>query len=299
MLSKQMYSDVLQLKDQIRELDSNIYPEKDHLINKAALGLMENALKAKECQLVLDIQNDYNISVSSRWDEGLYECFIKAADYQKAKKIVKRNLSTQDLSQKQAWLYRLIEVDFATGNYSDVVDEAKDLITLSGNIENSPYKGVYRFLFDAYERLGDFEGMVDSIAKIESIFGLNYKDIDRYVAMINVGVEKKDDTIIIKYAKKLFDLQRRIKSFAQSPFVEFALYSAYMNKGEYKKALEVIELLDELDLTNKQRARQQYQKGVVLEKLWRDKEAKKAYEKALEADSESAWGKLAKSALSL
>ncbi len=299
MLEKKMYSDILQIKEQILALDAEMYPDKEKIIKQAALGLMENALEARECQLVLDIQKDYNITVSSKWDEGLFECFIKAADYQKAKTIAKRNLKTKNIQEKQKWLYKYAKVDFDTANYSEAIEAANDLIALSDDIDKTPYNDIYRTLFDAYDRLGNFDGMVQSIEKIEELFGLSYKDIDRYVDMINVGVAKKDDNIIIKYGKKLYDLQRRLGSHAQSPFVEFALYQAYMNKQQYEKALEVIASLDDVQLSPKERSRQQYLKGAVLDKLWRDKEAIRAYKASIEADKNSAWAKLAQNALEL
>jgi len=52
--------------------------------------------------------------------------------------------------------------------------------------------------------------MIDVMAKIEDTFGLNYKDIDRYVSMVTLGSERHDDTMIIKYAKKVMQLQKKI-----------------------------------------------------------------------------------------
>ncbi len=299
MLKKHMYSDILQLKEQIEKLDAELYKDKEELIQKAALGLMENALQNKQCQVVLDIQKDYNVTVSSKWDFGLYDCFVKAADFVKAKRIAKRNLDTREIKLKKEWLYRYAKVDFETGNYSETIEAAKDLLMLIDDIKKSKYKDIYRVLFDAYDRIGDFDGMVQTIQRIEELFGLSYKDIDRYVDMINVGIAKKDDTIIIKYGKKLYDLQQRTDSHAQSPFVEFALYGAYMNRGEYKKALEVISSLDSIKLSKEDRARQKYLKGAVLSKLWKNDAAKKAYEEAIKADPNSAWANLAKSALEI
>ncbi len=299
MLKQKMYSDILQIKDQIKALDSELFSDKDEIIQKAILGLMQNALENKQCQVVLDISHENNVTLSSRWDDGLFECFMKAANYQKAKAIASKYLRSNDLELKKKWLYRYAKIDFATGNYTEAISVAKDLLALIDNIQKSPYKDIYRVLFDSYERVGNFDGMIQSIAKIEQLFGLDYKDIDRYVDMINVGVAKKDDTIIIKYGKKLYDLQQRLNSHAQSPFVEFALYQAYMNKEEYKKALEVISSLDSVALQPEQRARQKYLKGAVLEKLWRDSEAKKAYKEAIKADPNSSWANLAKSALEL
>jgi tetratricopeptide (TPR) repeat protein len=299
MLQKKMFSDVLQLKNEIEALDSEKFQDKDTLIQKAAEGLIENALNNKQCQVVLDVQNDYNVTVEKSFDDGLYECFIKAADYIAAKKIAQENLQTDNLDKKALWLYRYIKVLFATGNYTEVIQASKDLLALVDDIKNTPYKDIYRTLFDAYDRVGDFDGMVDTIQHIEAIFGLSYKDIDRYVDMINVGVSKKDDTIVIKYGKKLYDLQQRLNSHAQSPFVEFALYQAYMNKREYEKALAVISSLDSVTLSPKERSRQKYLKGMVLEKLWRDAEAARSYKASIEADKTSPWAKLAQSALEI
>ncbi|MBD3825141.1 MAG: hypothetical protein IE916_11645, partial [Epsilonproteobacteria bacterium] len=47
------------------------------------------------------------------------------------------------------------------------------------------------------------------------------------------------------------------------------------------------------------RTRQKYLLGVVLSKLWRDEEAKEAFEASIEADPSSEWAKLAKDAKAL
>ena len=300
MLKKKMFSDVLQLKKDIEALDETKFKDKDQIIKEAALGLMENALANNQCQIVLDVQKDYNISVSNKWDDRSYECFIKAADYQKAKFIVQRNIKTDNIKQKEKWLYRYAQVDFATGNYTEAIEIANDLISLDDNIDQSKYNDIYRVLFDSYDRIGNFAGMVKTIQKIEELFGLDYKDINRYVDMVNVGVNQKDDNLIIKYGKKLYDLQNRIHSYAESPFIEFALYQAYMSKKMYKQSLQVIQsLIKNVTLPPEDRSRAKYLEGIVLEKLWKDTEAIKAYKKAIEADKNSAWAKLAQSALDI
>jgi hypothetical protein len=54
-----------------------------------------------------------------------------------------------------------------------------------------------------------------------------------------------------------------------------------------------------VELKANERSRQKYLKGVVLEKLWRDAEAIRAYNASIKADENSAWAKLAKSALEI
>jgi len=299
LLQEKQYADVLALKEQLKTLDSEKFPDVDRIIKEAAIGLMELSLEKKNCKSVLVIANDYNITLSDSWDDGIYTCSMKGGDFKLSKSIAAKHLKSTQINERKKWLYRYLKIDFETGNYSEVVEAAKDLIALIDNPKTSPYKDVYRYLFDAYERLGDKENMIKVMAKIEEIFGVNYKDIDRYVAMVTVGTERKDDNIVIKYGSKVMQIQKNSGSHAQSPYVEFALYGAYMNKNDYNSALKVIRSLDSVKLSKNERARQKYLLGMVLSKLWRDAEAQKAYNEAIKADANSAWAKLAKSALEI
>jgi len=299
MLKEKMYKDVLNFKAPLLALDEDKYTDTQEIVKNAAIGEMQSALDAKECNGVLVISHEYNITLSDEWDDGVYACAMKGGDYQLGKSTCLKNLKSDDLEQRKKWLYRYIRVDFATGNYSDVIGASKDLISLIEDDKDSKYKDVYRYLFDTYNRLEKKDEMIDAMSKIEDIYGLNYKDIERYVSVMSIGSDNKDDNMVIKYGSKVMKIQKSSASHAQSPYVEFTLYQAYLNKEDYTKALEVISVLDSVELSNKERARQKYLKGTVLNKLWRDDEAKVAYKKAMEADPDSAWAKLAKSASSL
>lgn len=290
---------ILDNKEQLLQLDAQMYPDKEDIVTQAAIGLMKKSLLAKQCKEVLVVSNEYNITLSNKWDDGIYECAMKGADYQLAKSITTKNLKSKDLELRKKWLYRSVQVDFSIGNYSETVGAAKDLVTLIENDKNSEYIDVYRYLFDTYNRLEQKEKLVDAMSKIEEIFGLTYKDIERYVTMVSIGSEKKDDNMVIEYATKVMDLQNSSSSSAQSPYVEFTLFQSYLNIQNYNLALYTIEFLNSVKLKSSQRARQKYLLGNVLAQLWRDDEAKIAYEAAIKADPESAWAKLAKSALKL
>ena len=303
LLENKMYSDVLGLEESILELDTEKYPDTNEIIIDAAKGSMELNLEAQECQEVLNISNDYNISLSDEWDDGIYKCAMKGGDYALSKRITSKNLKTDNLQDRKKWLYRYIKVDFSTGNYSDVIDASKDLISLIEDEmdleENKEYKDIYRYMFDTYQRLEKDKEMLDAIIDIEKVFGIDYIDIERYVAIMGIGSELKDDNIVIKYGEDIMDIQNRSKSYAQSPYVEFTLYQAYINNENLNKALDVMKSADMLELNNKDRARQKYLLGSIYSKLWRDQEAQKAYKEAIEADANSAWAKLAKSALEI
>jgi len=296
LLKNDKFNKVLDLETQLLVLDNQLYKDVNDIINDAAVGAMELALKNKECADVLKISAKYKISLSNDWDDGIYECSMMGGDHTLAKSIANKNLKSKDLSLRKKWLFRYIEVDFATGNYSELIPASKELILLIKNDKNTSYKKVYRILFDTYSRLGDNSGMMSSIEDIKKIYGIDYKDIDRYVAMIVAGDKLKDDNLIIKYASNVMKIQKMSNSFAQSPFVEFALYQAYMNKENYNDALLVMESLNNVKLNNSNRARQQYLLGSTYSKLWREDDAALAYQKAIDADKDSPWAELAKGA---
>jgi tetratricopeptide (TPR) repeat protein len=301
LLKQKQYSNVLAMEDELKKLDSDIYPDIDKIIKEAARGLMQISLKKNNCLDILKTANDYNITLSEDWDDGIYSCAMKGADFSLAKSIAERNLHSKDMQERQKWLYRYVKIDFETGNYTELIAAAKDLLALIQDPKTTPYKNIYRYLFDAYERLGQEENMIKSMADIESYFGVDYKDIDRYAAMVSLGIKRKDTNMVLHYGNMIMQIQNKAKAYPQSPFVEFSLYDAYMAKAEYNKALDVISSLENknISLSKSQRARQKYLLGMVLTKLWRDAEAQKAYKEAIKVDANSAWAKLAKSALEI
>jgi len=299
LLELKEYSKIIKKKDELLQLDAEVYPDKEEIVTQAAIGLMKSSLKKKKCEEVIVISNEYNITLSSKWDDGIYECAMKGGDFQLAKSMTLKNYKSSDLELRKKWLYRYIKVDFSIGNYSDAISGAKDLITLLEDDASGNYKDVYRYLFDSYDRVEEEEKLIAVMEKIEKIFGLTYKDIERYIRLVSFGSEHKDDNIVIKYGTKAMDIQTSSNSHAQSPYLEFTLYQAYINIEDYNLALYIIESLNEVDLKNIDRARQKYLLGSVLSKLWRDNEAKTAYEAAIKADSNSPWASLAKSALKL
>jgi tetratricopeptide (TPR) repeat protein len=299
LLENKMYSDVLGLEESILELDKETYPDTENIIKNSAIGLMQLSLENKECQEVLNISHEYNITLSSEWDDGVYECAMKGGDFQLSKKVASSNLKVKDLDERKKWLYRYIKVDFATGNYSDVISATKELITLIKDDKSSEYVDVYRVLFDTYERLEKSDEIITAILDVEERFGLSYKDLDRYAAVMTIGSDTKDNNIVIKYGTKIMQIQKDSGSNPQSPFVEFTLYQAYMDEEDLNKALDVIKYLDDVELDAKNRARQKYLLGRVYTKLWRDDEAKEAYSEAIKADENSPWAKLAKSSMEI
>ena len=299
LLENEMYDDVLALEDSILSLDENIYTDVNDILKNAAIGVMKIALGSRQCEEVLSISYDYNITLSNEWDDGVYECSMVGANFTLSKEIAARNLNSKDLELRKKWLYRYIQVDFETGNYSNIVEPSEELITLIEDENSTTYNNIYRIMFDTYQRLEDEEKLFDAMAKIQEIFGSDYKDIERYVEMMSLGNKNKDDNVVIKYGEEVIKIQNASDSYAQSPFVEFTLYQTYINIEELDKALVIIKSLDNVELNNLDRARQKYLLGTVYSKLWREGDAMQAYDEAIKADPTSPWAKLASSAKSI
>ncbi|MGE0738781.1 tetratricopeptide repeat protein [Sulfurimonas sp.] len=299
LIAQKKFQEALALEVELQALDKVEYGDVPELVVDAAIGAMQESLETKECNKVLQLASKYQIELSAQWDDGIYECAMKGADFLLAKKMADRNLKSKELEQRKKWLYRYIKIDFATGNYTNVIEASKELIALIAKEENSAYKDVYRVVFDTYHRLENTQKMIESMAKVVEVYGEEYLDSDRYAAMMTAGGNTKDINLVITYGEKILRMQKSSGSLAQTPFVEFALHEAYTQKEDYAKALDVIKMLDAVELDKNQRARQKYLLGSVLAKLWRDAESDKAYQEAIDADPASAWAGLAKSAKEL
>jgi len=291
------YGEVLDLKGELKTLDPTLYKDADSLIDRAALGLMERSLAAKECMKVVDLSKNYDINLSMKWDEDLYGCYIDAGDFDKAKNIAQTHINSKQFDERIAWLERYIYIDFELGNYTEVIDAAKELIALRGESEKNIK--TYRLLFDASQRLGESKSMVDAIVKIEGLEGLSYSDIERYTQMVTVAKDLKDDVMLQTYAQKVMQLQEQAKSYTQSPYIEFTLTQALLDDGKDAKALKVLSSLDDRNLSAQKRARQKYLMGTLFQKTGKSEKGKNAYEASIAADQNSSWAKLAEDALKL
>ena len=297
LLQMKRYQDILDMKADILSLDPALYKDTDVIVENAALGLMKKSLKNGECVKVVELSKNCDINLSVEWDAKLYDCYIDAGDFDKAKEIAQTHINTKVFSERVEWLEKYTKIDFELGNYTEVVDAAKELISLRDDKKKNIQ--TYRLLFDASQRLGDSENMLSSIQKIEELVGLKYKDIERYTQMLTYAKNIKDDMMVRNYANKIMQLQKKANSYTQSPYVEFILAQVLMNDNKNAKALEVLNSLDKRDITKDKRSRQKYLMGVLYQKLGDIQKSKESFNRSIEADANSSWAKLAKDALKL
>lgn len=299
LLKEKKYKEVLDLENELYRLDSTEYPDTNTMISKSAIGLEKTLLQEGKCSEAMHLQKMYKIKLLSEWDESLFSCALKTIQYASAKKIAQRHLKSKSIPERQIWLSRMVKTQFGLGEYKEAIKGGEELITLLGIEKNPPLNDIYRTMYDAAQRVGDTEGMIRHIKSIESAFGNDFKDIERYTQMVSLAQKNKDESMTQTYGRKVMALQQRTKTYTQTPYIEFTLAQSYQNLGKDADALKVLKTLNGRKLINEKRSRQQYLIGSIEQKLGHKREARDAFNASIKADPASAWGKLAKDALGL
>lgn len=299
LFKEKKYDAILKMENDLYQLDTTAYPEVNTIITQSAVEITKQKLQALKCSEALSMQKMYKIKLPVQWDGLTFDCALQMGNFPVAQTMVTKHLKSKNIGELQLWLSRAVKTNFAQGKYKEATQAGKELIDLLEAQKNPPLNDIYRLMFDTAQRSGDGEGMVRYIKGCESLFGVDFKDIERYTQMVALGVKRKDDVMIQSYSQKVITLQERTKTYTQSPFIEFTLVQSLMNRDKNKEAVNVLKSLNSRNLNNEKRARQHYLMGSLLMKLGRNSEAKIAFNTSIKADKNSAWGKLAKDALGL
>ena len=260
-----------------------------------ALALIK--LEKGECAKAISLSQEHNLSLQSKFDEGIYRCAYSTGNYALAKTTAQKHL--KDKEKRLAWLYNYAKTLHKTAQYEELTGVAADIVSLSELEKSSQYDDILHDAFYAYERLGDTKGMISTVKELEKRRGLKYDDIELYVSMIKLGLKEGDDIITETYANKVMTLQEKTNSYSQSPFVEFAALQLLKAQKKDKEQLALLNKLVKRELSNKEKSRVQYMFGSLLLKEGKNIEAKAAFEASIRADEKSAWAGLSKDALQL
>lgn len=299
LVKEKRYKEVLDMESELYRLESTEYPDVNSIISTSASALAKEYLKEGKCSEALSFQKMYKINLPVQWDGLSFDCALKTAQYPTAKKIAQSHLKSKSVKERQLWLSRMVKTQFALGEYKTAIKGGEELATLLNVEKNPPLNDIYRTLFDAMQRSGNSEGMIRHIKNIETAFGSDFKDIERYTQMVALAVGQKDEAMTQTFARKVMALQSKTKTYTQSPYIEFTLAQSYQKLGRDADAYETLKSLNGRKLDKEKRSRQQYLMGSLAQKLGRTNDARTAYNASIKADAASAWGKLAKDALGL
>ncbi len=290
------YEEVLQMKPLLKGI-KNKEKEIKEILKKAAYQKAIKNIENKKCIDAISLIKEYDLKIKSN-DKKLFECYFQTADYKNALKIFKKHRREEDLNKKIEWLYMGAKLFYKTGEYEKVLEICEDFEKLKKltkmDIKEMPY-----LCFEAMAKKRLYEKMINFSKKIEQNYPNNFKNIEIFYKIVKEALLKKDDMVVLKFAKKIMKLQESFKIYTLSPKIEFIYIEALKRVGKNKEALKEINTLLQKIKDPKKRARALFLAGELSVKIENLKEAKKFFKECSEVNTTSPWKNLCKENLSL
>jgi tetratricopeptide (TPR) repeat protein len=291
------FADVLALTTQLKAVGSD---EALEVLQKSATAYVTTLTKDGNCVDAISIAKSYEVSVEQSVLEPLAACTLRQGMYDEGLKI-----STEALEKDQSpktrlfWLYMHAQLLFKKGEYSDAIEVANDVLSLSEVEELQTYDDIMYVLFDAYKMKANIEAMVVLMKRIEKRFGDIFKHAKMYETLARNAYKEKDSLMVENYAKRVVALQKRAKSYPYTPAIEFLYVQALKQRKAHKEIITILDHAKKVEMKKSEKARLNYLLGSAYTKTEQKSEAKKAFEASLKADPSSAWGSLSKDAIGL
>jgi len=276
------YADLLDMADEIKNLDDKYLKNKKEFLKEIANKYLIELLNKKQCFKAVDVIKTYKIMPNKKYDSTLYNCALKANDYDLASVICNKYLDSPNDQIFIKWMKRKIKALEGMNDYKNTITAIDDLC-------NVMKKGCYLYQLKKFFALWHLKRFKDAIKTAKILEKKNdIRNCDAFIKIVNLSLENKDKLTAAVYAKKIIDLQNKFKAYPYSPFVEFTYVSFTKNKKEAIKVLT--DLLNRVKGENKARA------YYLLANLT----GKKEYiDKCLEVKNSKLWKNLCKDAKSL
>lgn len=235
------------------------------------------------CNKAIKIYNEYNITIPRKYDEKLFNCAYKVRDFRLASIIPNRYILKNNKDIVLKWLKNKAKVFEATHNYKKLSLIIEDIC----NLEKNCYKWRYKQFF-AYYKLHKPERFL----KIASTILPNIKNIDIFSKVVSYA-KKSDNTLLIySYSKKIMQLEKRYKTFVQTPYIDFLFVNSAKQLGKIDEAIKGLKNLVVLDIDEDSKARAYY----MLSSLTKNQ---KYLKKCIKLKNSKTWMPLCKDSLEM
>jgi tetratricopeptide (TPR) repeat protein len=270
------------------------------LLKYGAEKKISDDLKNDNCKDAIYLAQEYNATISPKYEMKYFECLIRTASYQKALDIAKTHLKERELPTRLEWMYLALKAYSKLDQNKKVILLAEDIEKLSKIVQTDKYNDIVYAKAEAYYNLKEYdELMLSEVRKAEKLFPDDIRNIDLFMKVLRYAKNRKNDLLIVNYAKKIIQLQLKHKINHYSPLVELDYINALKRLKQYDKALKEDLKLLYVKLTDKQRANVLYIAGELSLKMEKPKEAKEFFIKCGEIVEDSAWQKLCAQSLEL
>ena len=250
-------------------------------------------LKVFNCKEAMYLLDEYNITVKPNDEEKLFNCLMKFTQYKKALKIAQNHLDDKELPKRLKWMYQTLKIYSKLDKNKSVVMIGEDIEKLSKVLKTKRYDDIVYEKAEAYYNLKEYDDMMlREVKKAEELFPNNIKNIDLFSKILRYAKNKKNDMLIISFAQKIIELQKRHKISDYSPMVELDYVNALKRLKQYSKALKEDIKLIYMKLTDVQRANVLYIAGELSLKTGKTKEAKEFFIKCGDIVEDSSWQRL-------
>ncbi len=293
LLEEKKYQEILNMRDILKKYGGDV------LLKEVASIIAKNSLKEGNCAKSMSMLNDYNISMESMNQEQIFDCLMRINDYPKALKLAQKFAKSDNLEDTLRWNYETVKLFSKMGKYEDLIILSKDvekmanMMKLSSLSDDRTYDDViYDRIFAFFNVDAPFNLILEDVKKIEKKFPKNSKNLDIYSLVLKEAKKRKDDLMVINYAKKMIDLQNLYKLDIFTPMVELDYIEGLKRLGKFRKALKLdLDLLYK-KIDDKQKAHVLYLAGELSQRINKIEESKSFFLKCGEIINDSAWRKL-------
>jgi predicted Zn-dependent protease len=224
---------------------------------------------------------------------------LKTSRYDDAKDIASRHFSDKDPAQKLFWMSKAQKTYSRMGEHKTVIDICSDILTLANTLKQPSYNMVVFDMFASAVSTDNINAMIESAKIIESLYPSMPEALFVYKEMIKYGLRKNDNMTALNYAKKMYDLQRKLKVYNDTPWLEFTYSELLSKNSDTNGALLALASLRDKKLSPNDKARQLYNASVLWQKIGKKDTAKKLLEECSRLKDDSSWRKLCKDGLEL
>jgi len=273
------YKEVLSLSKNIKDINKSIVIE-------SAKNVVINDLKVKKCDEAIKYYKKFNVTLSKKYDEDLYNCAYQVREFNLASRICNKYLLDEDDKVVLKWLKNKAKIYEITSNYKKLALIIDDICNIQ---KTNCYELKYKQFF-AYYHLNEpkeFLKIASNLMKKDNI-----KNIDIFMKVVLYAKRQKDTLLTYTYAKKILELQRKYNTYIQSPYIDFLFVDTAKKLNKTKEAIKTLKYLVTLNIDDESKARAYY----MLTSLTANK---KYLKKCIKLKNSKTWQPLCKDSLEL
>jgi|GEM_PF-1325102 len=291
--------DLLDLKSELLALPKELAGQNVSMIAKCEKSRAISLLKRGDCKEAVSSIKNNAILLESYYDQYIFDCLLKMSDYDNAKALATKHFSDKEIGSKLYWMSNAEKAYARNGEHKNVIELSRDILTLARTLKQPKYNNVAFDMFASAVSIQNVNAMTEAVKIIESIYPNMPETLFVYKEMVKYGLRKSDNLTALNYAKKLYDLQRGIKVYTDTPWIEFT-YSELLNKnGDTNRALLVLASLRDKKLNANDKARQLYNASVLWQKQGKKDTAGRLLNECAGLKDDSSWRKLCKDGLEI